>query len=253
MSFVRHEPSSQGVGVNTAFINPLSYLSTYWLVKAIAQARHYAGGRLLDVGCGIKPYRELLAAETHIGIDWPQTVHQNTQVDAFADAANIPFRSGVFQTVICTEVLEHLRTPQQTLSEIARVCSPQAHLILTVPFNFRIHEPPHDYFRYTPFALRYLLEQAGFEIIDITPRGGTLSVWLDILFRAVGTPVNRLLKAVQLRGRGLRIAQHVLLIAPQWFCVRVIELIQRVAPNVAQQLDRSEHYTLGYVVIARKC
>jgi len=252
MSFVRYEPGSQRVGVNAAYINPLSYLSTYWLVKAMAQVRHYAGGRLLDIGCATKPYRALLAAETHIGIDWPQTLHQNVQIDVFADASNLPFRDGAFQTIVCTEVLEHLKTPQQALSEIARVAAPHAHLILSVPFTFRIHEQPYDFFRYTPFALCYLLEQSGFEVIELAPRGGTLSVWLDITFRAVGTPINGVLKAVRLRGRGLRMAQGVLLIAPQWVCVRLIELLQWVAPRVARQIDPSENYTLGYVVIARK-
>lgn len=252
MSFVSYDPGSERVGVNVAYINPLSYLSTYWLVKAMAQVRHYAGGQLLDVGCSTKPYRVLLAAKIHIGIDWLQTLHQNIQIDAFADASILPFRDGIFQTVVCTEVLEHLKTPQQALTEIARVAAPNAHLILSVPFTFRIHEQPYDYFRYTPFALFYLLEQAGFEVIDIAPRGGTLSVCLDIIFRAVGTPINGVLKTLRLRGRGLRMAQGVLLIAPQRVCVRLIELIQRIAPRVARQIDPPENYTLGYVVIARK-
>jgi SAM-dependent methyltransferase len=252
MSFVHYEQGKQRVDVNPAHINPLSYLSSYWLVKAIAQVRSYASGKLLDIGCSTKPYRALLAAEKHIGIDWPQTIHKHTQIDAFADASVLPFRDGAFQTILCTEVLEHLKTPQQALSEMARVAAPRAHLILSVPFTFRIHEQPHDFFRYTPFALRYLLDQAGFEVIDITPRGGILSVWLDIGFRGSGTLINRALKAVRLRGRALRLAQDVLLIAPQWACVRLIELLHRAAPRVARHIDPSEHYTLGYVVIAIK-
>ncbi len=252
MSFVRYEPGKQRVSVDPARINPLSYLSTYWLVKAIAQVRSYATGRLLDIGCSTKPYRALLGVQTHIGIDWPQTIHKNVQIDVFADASILPFRDETFETILCTEVLEHLKTPQQALSEMARVAAPQAHLILSVPFTFRVHEQPHDFFRYTPFALRYLLDQAGFELIHILPRGGTLSVWLDIGFRAAGTFINRILKLLRLHGRVLQIAQGVLLITPQWVCTRLIGVIQRVAPGLAVQIDPSEHYTLGYVVVARK-
>lgn len=252
MSFVRYEPSRQRVDVDPAYINPLSYFSTYWLVKAIGQVRSYATGKLLDIGCSAKPYRALLGAEMHVGIDWPQTIHRNIQIDAFADASVLPFRDGIFQTILCTEVLEHLKTPHRALGEMARVAAPQAHLILSVPFIFRVHEQPYDFFRYTPFALRYLLEEAGFEVIHMIPRGGTLSVWLDVSFRASGTLINRVLKLLRLREGGLRTAQNVLLIMPQKLWIGLIELLQRTAPGLVKQINPSDHYTLGYVVIARK-
>ncbi|MBL8132716.1 MAG: methyltransferase domain-containing protein [Anaerolineae bacterium] len=252
MSFVQFNEATEQAHVNAARVNPTSYLSTFWLVKKMALTRRFGRGRLLDVGCSSKPYRPFFATDAHIGIDWPQTIHQNTQIDVFSDASQLPFRDQAFDTILCTEVLEHLRTPQQALNEMARVSMPGSYLILSVPFTFRLHETPHDYFRYSPFALRFLLEEAGYEVVELHTRGGTMTVWCDILFRAVGSSLSRLFRATGLRGGALRALQAVFIIAPQWGVANLVFALHKRLPGLARQLDPSDQYTLGYVVIARK-
>ncbi len=69
---------------------------------------------------------------------------------------------GRFDLVVCTEVLEHTRRPFEAAHELHRVLRPGGLLFLTVPFNFRIHGPLPDCWRFTEHGLREVLHQ--FEI-----------------------------------------------------------------------------------------
>lgn len=75
----------------------------------------------------------------------------------------LPFRGGSFDAVLCTQVLEHVPDPSVAIAEASRVLSPDGRLILTIPFVAAEHEEPHDYFRFTQFGIRTLLEAHGFE------------------------------------------------------------------------------------------
>ncbi len=84
---------------------------------ALSQASQYVGGRLLDVGCGIKPYRKLYAESVgrHIGVDFTfpngkpreEIASRAIGPDVLADGQHLPFRSTSFDTVICTHVFVH--------------------------------------------------------------------------------------------------------------------------------------------------
>ena len=72
---------------------------------------------------------------------------------------SLPFDAGSFDTVLCTEVLEHVAEPFRAVNEIARVLRPAGHVILTVPLYFPLHEEAGmNFFRYTPYGLRHLLK-----------------------------------------------------------------------------------------------
>ncbi|PWG74541.1 SAM-dependent methyltransferase, partial [Enterococcus hirae] len=81
--------------------------------------------------------------------------------------ANI--RSGAFDTVLCTQVLEHVRDPKKALQELPRVLRPGGVLILSAPHLSMVHDAPHDYFRYTGFGLAELLDNCGFRAERIVP------------------------------------------------------------------------------------
>jgi SAM-dependent methyltransferase len=70
-----------------------------------------------------------------------------------------------FDYVVCTEVLEHTLQPWYAISEIARILKPGGVLFLSVPFNFRIHGPLPDCWRFTEHGIRALLSSA-FEIVE---------------------------------------------------------------------------------------
>src|SRR3984893_9643048 len=137
--------------------------------------RAHARGRLLDMGCGYVPlydiYRDLISE--NICIDWQNTPHVNPYLDQMVDLTGVlPFESGSFDTVLLTDVLEHIPEPLHLMREIARILRPGGKLILSVPFLYWLHEIPHDYYRYTEFALRRFCQLSGLCVIDIVTYRG---------------------------------------------------------------------------------
>src|SRR5262249_18704424 len=135
------------------------------LLRALTEALPGFRGRLLDVGCGYQPYRGLLLsspsqATEYIGLDLPDNIYRLP--DLAWDGQRIPLHDASVDSVLLTEVLEHCPDPAGILAEIFRVLKPGAFLFLTVPFIWPIHTVPHDEYRYTPFALRRILENSGF-------------------------------------------------------------------------------------------
>jgi len=135
-------------------------------------------GDVLDVGCGMSPYRFLLSSTTsrYVGIDIfdaEKFDNANTDVVRF-DGQQIPFPCDHFDAVICTEVLEHVARFQNLVDEMHRVMKRGARAIITVPWSARYHYIPDDYFRYTPSALAIIF--GGFAKVDITARGTDVSV-----------------------------------------------------------------------------
>jgi len=155
-------------------------------------ARHVQHGTILDVGCGVKPYEPLLAApgDRWVGLDHPATLQgsyaERTMADLLADCRHVPFPDARFDTVICTQMLEHVPDPANVLVELARVLRPDGVLLLTAPMVWPLHEEPFDFFRYTQHGLRALLQRAGFEVAQEVQRGGGASAlgqaFLDLHF-----------------------------------------------------------------------
>jgi SAM-dependent methyltransferase len=184
------------VAVSSRFL--VDNLSAYY-ERAIRANAH---GRLLDMGCGHVPfyatYRDLVAE--NVCIDWANTLHVNPFLDHVLDLSGpLPFEAESFDTILLTDVLEHIAEPQEVMREIARLMRPGGRLILGVPFLYRIHEEPHDYFRYTEFALRRFCEGNGLTIIELEPYGGLPEVFVDLSFKSLDllpSPLRALLRPV---------------------------------------------------------
>jgi SAM-dependent methyltransferase len=140
------------------------------------------GGRLLDLGAGSKPYEPLYRSFVAdcVSVDVPSSPHDTTDVDVMATADDLPFDDGSFALVIATEVLEHCPDPAAVMEEVARVLAPGGRAFVTTPFFVPLHELPHDYYRFTPSALRRLAEDAALDVVSIQPRGSYLSVWMGV-------------------------------------------------------------------------
>lgn len=136
--------------------------------ELVPRIRRLATGRFLDVGSGMMPFRgeAIAGAEVYESLDLEARTEDLTYL---ADVQNLPIAGLQYDTVLCSEVLEHLPRPEAALAEIFRVLRPNGHLLLTVPFLSRLHEEPSDYFRYTEHGLREMLARQGFEVEEITP------------------------------------------------------------------------------------
>jgi SAM-dependent methyltransferase len=158
------------------------------ILRAVREALPGFRGLVLDVGAGEQPYKSLVLsppsrATEYVALDLPGNPYRRPDLEW--DGATIPKPDASVDTVLLTEVLEHCSDPARVLNEVSRVLRPGGSLFLTVPFIWPIHSLPQDEFRYTPFALRRLLEQAGFDGIVIGATGGrhavlavTLGLWI---------------------------------------------------------------------------
>jgi len=180
------------------FINPF-YFIRRGLYKGIISNKKYLKGRLLDFGCGSKPYKNLLDVKEYIGLDIEESghSHKNEQVDVYYDGKTIPFDDNNFDSVFSSEVLEHIFNLEQILNELHRVIKPGGYMLITLPFIWEEHEIPYDFARYTSFGITHLLKNSGFEIITIektTNYVETIFQTWNAYVRRFVFPSNRLLK-----------------------------------------------------------
>jgi SAM-dependent methyltransferase len=158
----------------------------------------YVKGTLLDLGCGKVPlygvYRDL--ASEVICVDWPASLHGNRHIDIACDVNRpLPFSGAAFDTVLASDLLEHIYDPRSLIVEIARVLKSGGHVIISTPFMYWLHECPHDYYRLTPFALKRMFEEAGLECVLIESCGDGAHVITDVVAKCftrlpyLGTPI----------------------------------------------------------------
>ncbi len=149
------------------------YLAKREMLVDLFDCRRFVSGHLLDVGCGNSPYREIFTpcAQHYTGLD-PDARQSRPDVVATIDA--LPFETATFDTVLSTQVIEHVAEPRHMLAEISRVLKPGGHLILTAPQYWRLHEVPHDYYRFTHYGLEHLMQSWGLTPVLVKEEGG---VW----------------------------------------------------------------------------
>lgn len=206
---------------NEAVRNRAIYRKLEQMMEHVAE--RYVGGRLLDVGCGNKPWQALLASHVveYVGVD----LDPQSEADVVGDAQAIPLDSESFDTVLMDEVLEHLERPGDALAEAHRLLRPGGHVIIDTPFFWPIHEAPRDFYRFSPYGLRHLLETAGFSVVEVVPLTGawvTLALELSYALERYRRGVLRL--PIDLARRGV---QRVALIweqvdfQPEFSCVHL--------------------------------
>ncbi len=225
-------------------MHKVNYLTNNWLAiktnnKILKKNLKNLKGTVYDLGCGERPYEQdiLKIADSYIGVDWGDTLHK-LKADIVADLNKpLPIDSEVAETVTSFQVMEHLCEPQIMLNEAFRILKKEGNIILTVPFQWWVHEAPYDYFRYTLYGLRYMFEKAGFKDIEIAPSTGFFSMWILKMnyFSA------RLIKGPKL----IRLIFRAIMI-PIWYVFQIL------AP-LLDKLDRNpELETSGYTVVAKK-
>jgi SAM-dependent methyltransferase len=130
--------------------------------------------RLLDAGAGEGQYRKQFSHTRYTGVDLAigDTSWNYSNLDAIASMTALPFAQGTFDAVLCTQVLEHVQEPYLVLAELYRTLKPGGRIFLTGPQSWHQHQKPHDYYRYTAFGFKYLLEKSGFQVEKVTPMGG---------------------------------------------------------------------------------
>jgi SAM-dependent methyltransferase len=222
-------------GVLGAFVNPF-YLSRRDLAAAMRGLAGNVRGRVLDVGCGQKPYARMFNFSEYVGVevDTPENRAQK-RAEVYYDGKVLPFGDAEFDTVLCNQVLEHVFEPDAFVTELARVLRPGGTLVLTVPFVWDEHEQPWDYARYSSFGLRHLLSKHGFEIG--TQRKTLANV--GVLFQLFNAYLYKITRA---RSRLLNFGCTVVLMGP----------ISLIGAGIARILPGNPDLYLDNIVAARK-
>jgi ubiquinone/menaquinone biosynthesis C-methylase UbiE len=197
-------------------------------------AARYAHGRLIDIGCGEKPYRSLFApyVAEHIGVDHVDTQHAKHEIDLVGTAYAIPVADRTFDTALCTAVLEHLEEPEVALRECYRVLAPGGHAIYVAPLFWHLHEDPRDFYRYTKYGLEYLFRKAGLELVELKPLSGFWVTWAQMAAYYVDRANRGFLRRLRL--------------------IDALTFLIQAAAYVLERVDRSERWTWSYLVVATR-
>jgi SAM-dependent methyltransferase len=166
---------------NPGITHPL-YLIRSGLFKRLAVLAPQLSGKMMDFGCGIKPYQPLFKVEDYIGVDYQGEgeTYEQSKVDVFYDGVRIPFPDSHFDSIFSSEVFEHIFNLPDILKELHRVLKPGGKILVTCPFAFGEHEVPADFARYTSYAMRHMFEQQGFEIIAAEKTGTTTDAIMQL-------------------------------------------------------------------------
>jgi len=142
--------------------------------EVITYAQKYISGKTLDLGAGSGKYRDLIKQKATEYLAFDMVPRQN--IDVVGDVLNLPFESETFDTVVCTQVLEHVDKPWIMVKEIYRVLKKKGVCFLTAPFMEPYHQNPGDYFRYSVEGIKLLFQNENFEIVECSSYGQPFSV-----------------------------------------------------------------------------
>lgn len=192
-----------------------SAVSSYWFPMKITDdtlraalggaASKHARGRLLDLGCGTKPYEPLFAPHvaSYYGVDFGGTseLHYGsaTKADLFVDGTDTMLPSGSFDTLLATQVLEHVFDTREFVAECHRLLAGGGIGIFTIPFVWQCHAEPNDFYRFTRYGIERIFERQGFRILELRPVGGAYAAILQariisIHCRELKSPIRRVLR-----------------------------------------------------------
>lgn len=190
-----------------------------------------SGARVLDAGAGELQYAHLFSRHRYLALDLGvgDAGWDYRKLHCIADLAAVPLAPESCDACLNIVTLEHVRQPALVIAELARTLRPGGQLLLVVPHEWEVHQSPHDYYRYTRHGVRYLLETAGLQPVEIRPVGG--------FFRLLA---RRLLNALQFFP-GLLFFPAALVFAPPALVLPLLD-----------GLDRERNFTLGYICIASK-
>ena len=230
--YIKEQFNSKILGL---FINPF-YFARKGLYQNVSKLITNLNGKLLDVGCGTKPYENICNVDEYIGLEIDDEGNrQHNYADVFYDGKTIPFEDKSFDSILSNQVFEHVFNPNQFLKEINRVTKVGGKFLITVPFVWDEHEQPYDYARYSSFGLKHILAENGFEIIEHRKSNNGI----EVIFQLIN---DYLYKVIMTENAYFNLLIIILLMAP----INMAGLI------LSKLLPRNNDLYLDNIVLAKK-
>lgn len=202
------------------------------LWRDMAFASGFAKGKLLDIGCGNKPYQSLFIhhIRQYIGLD-KYAPHADIKEDI--NSANIALQS--FDTILSTQVLEHVPDPNLFLQKISKLLKKNGIVIITAPLVAALHEEPNDYYRFTKYALQNLFTKNGLQILILKEEGDWISSTTTMSAFYLESTCNRYL-----------------LRYPKKIIIAGLMLFGTLLSLLPARFTKQKQYPMNYLVIAKK-
>ena len=162
--------------------------------------------------------------------------------DLVADGAHMPLSRASVDTAVCLETLEHVPDPVAVVREVSRVLRIGGFLVLSVPFLGPIHSAPQDFWRFTEYQVKRMLEGAGLQIVNMDPLGGFLTVLCEMTKHGISN----------VRSRVLRWALGLLFLPGAAVLLRLESRIWDRRSSFPKMGTFLQRYTTGYAVLAVK-
>jgi SAM-dependent methyltransferase len=198
------------------------------------------GGSILDFGCGTAPYIDIYREKTSKITLSDITKKINFESDFIVSNGNasLEFQNQEFDTIFCSEVLEHISNPFNLMNEFSRILKSQGTLIVTCPFIYPMHEIPNDFWRITPYAMKHLAEMNSFTITQVIQVGNLYHVIVDFVDKFLQLTLGK--KSAKLAG----------------YCSN--QLLSLSKKNFSQVFDLNsdiknfDRYSIGYIYILER-
>ncbi|MFN5476651.1 MAG: methyltransferase domain-containing protein, partial [Sphingobacteriales bacterium] len=121
-------------------LHPL-YLIRSGLYAAFRHLIPQLKGKLMDFGCGLKPYEAMFTVDEYVGVDYKGDgpTYSHHKVDVFYDGHTLPFEDDHFDSIFSSEVFEHVFNLPEIMKELHRVLKPGGLILVSCPFAFGEH------------------------------------------------------------------------------------------------------------------
>jgi len=226
-----------------------NYIVDKSIRDGLQDSLEYVQGILLDIGCGDSPYFDLFSTriDSYVGINFFQEEAKDRHPSCaylIGQGEHLPLRDNSVDTVLCTEVLEHVPEPDFLMQEIRRVLKPGGCLLVTVPQIWYLHHQPHDYRRYTKHGLEYLFKKYRFKVLKLKERG---NFWL-----ALGQMINYYFDYSFSVFSGRRKTVEHLMFKIMRAVRKYIYVFTYGLCSFLDRFDRARLDTLGYTAVVQK-
>ncbi len=215
-----------------SFLRKLIVKPTNFYFLKFASSKVKSNETILDAGAGDCVLKEFFQHAKYISCDLKlaKTEYKYGDIDIFCDLTQLSRHIKHVDNIICWAVLEHCKEPGAVIEQFSKILKKGGNLFICVPFIHPLHQEPDDYFRFTKYGIKHLLEKNNFKVNSLVPRGGVFQLF-----------ISNLTYMADLMPKLLKYLFYIILIAPLM-----------IITNKLDNIDKKKLNTIGYIVYAKK-